>query len=318
MTKLMEPLQPNLKQHPVFFDMDGAIDDMIGLLTLMALDNCKLTGIALTNANCFSECAVTQIQRIIGLFGQHDLQVAISNAEPVNQFPEKWRAKSRLLSKLALGPDDESQLGSISKMEAAQFTAEKILEQDENTTVVLTGPATNLINAIRLYPAVLQKIDRVVWMAGAFLANGNVIAPDHDGSAEWNVFWDPASARDLLRTGVKIVLFPLDVCCQVSVDNYLLYHLRENSHFRLSQLVCDMLEIAQNNHPEYCMWDVLPCLFVGYPDIVRLSNTSIDIEMRGTSMGNMFKTSKGAPVHFASFVDDDKFYNCFIELMKKF
>ena len=29
-------------------------------------------------------------------------------------------------------------------------------------------------------------------MGGTFLEKGNVEEPEHDGTAEWNAFWDPS------------------------------------------------------------------------------------------------------------------------------
>ena len=36
-----------------------------------------------------------------------------------------------------------------------------------------------------------DKIERLVWMGGTFRTAGNVHEPEHDGTAEWNSFWDP-------------------------------------------------------------------------------------------------------------------------------
>jgi purine nucleosidase len=155
-------------------------------------------------------------------------------------------------------------------------------------------------------------------MAGAFLSNGNVIAPDNDGSAEWNIFWDPISARALLASGLKITLFPLDACYQVPVDNYMMYFLKKQSKYKLSKLVYNMLGLNYNEHSKYYLWDILPSIFLGFPEIAHLSNTSVDIELRGTSAGNIFKTSKGTPVHYASTIDDEKFYDIFLQQLKKF
>jgi purine nucleosidase len=154
-------------------------------------------------------------------------------------------------------------------------------------------------------------------MAGAFLSNGNVIAPDHDGSAEWNIFWDPFSAKKLLASELKIILFPLDACYQVPVDNYFMYFLKKQSKYKLSRLVYSMLELNYKEHSKYFIWDVLPSMFLGFPDIAHLSNTSIDVELRGTSLGNIFKTSKGSPIHYASWIDDEKFYEKFFDQLKQ-
>jgi purine nucleosidase len=309
-------MQPEVSRQPVFLEMDGSMDDMISLITLLSFRNFKLTGVSVTNGNCYAENAVETVLRIFKLFTISDTKVAVSRAMAVNPFPDKWREKGKQINGLKplqkITPDRAQQ----SDDDAADFTAQQIMSENEKTIVVLTGPASNLVNALEKYQGLNEKIEKVLWMAGAFMANGNVISPDHDGSAEWNIFWDPLSAQKLIQSGLKIVLFPLDVCNQVPVDNYLMYHLKKQSRHTLSKLVYNILNLSINGHSTYYMWDVLPAMFLGSPDIFRFSNTSIDIEIRGTSKGNIFKTSKGYPIYFANCIDDEKFYTDFISRMK--
>jgi purine nucleosidase len=312
----MQSVQSEIALQPVFLDMDGSIDDLLSLITLLALPNFRLTGVSVTNGNCYSENAVESILRIFRLFEINNIKVAISNAKPLNPFPSKWREKSKLFNQLDIIKKFTPGITEISESEAAEFMAQKILAEEGKTIIVLTGPATNLSNAIETYPELKEKIEKILWMAGAFFENGNVISPDHDGSAEWNIFWDPISAQKLIRTGLKIVLFPLDVCNQVPVDNYLMYLLKKQSKYKLSKMISTILEQLIVDHSSYSMWDVVPSMVLGFPDIVRISNTSIDIEIRGTSKGNIFKTSKGSPIYFASSIDDEKFYTDFANLMK--
>ena len=82
--------------------------------------------------------------------------------------------------------------------------------------------------------------------------------------------------------------------------------------------MCHLLELTYKEHSKYFMWDVLPSIFLGFPETAHLSNTSIDIELRGTSFGNIFKTSKGSPIHYASLIDDEKFYESFFNQLKLF
>ena len=314
----MENIPVNSFQHPVFMDMDGSSDDMVSLILLLTLSNYRLTGVSITNGNCYAGNAVESVLRIFGLFCRYDLELAVSNAEAVNPFPDAWRKKGQLINELNILKKIEPDFTKKSSKEASDFTAKKIKEQKEKSYIVLTGPATNLVNTIEKYPEIKDHIEKVYWMAGAFLSNGNVIAPDHDGSAEWNIFWDPASAKKLIQSGLKITFFPLDACYQVPIDNYLMYFLKKQSRFRLSKLVYNILEYSLEDHNKYYLWDVLPSLCLEFPEIAKISNTSIDIEQRGTSLGNIFKTSKGSPIHYASLIDDEKYYSTLIQKFSQF
>ena len=312
----MQNLQTYSSYKPVFLDMDGGIDDLISLTVLLTLKKIRLIGVSVTNGNCFSDNAVESILRILGMLKNNETEVAVSNASAVNEFPDKWRENTKRVNQIELLKQHKADYSKLNPEEASDFTAKKILSEEGPTTVILTGPATNLVNTIEKYPEVKGKIDKIYWMAGAFLANGNVIAPDHDESAEWNIFWDPFAARKLFSSKINITLFPLDACCQVPVDNYVLYCLKEQAKQPLFEFVLKMIELTYHEHSKYYLWDLLPTMCLAFPDIAHISNTSVDVELRGTSVGNIFKTSKGFPIFYASMVDDEKFYDYLFQQLR--
>lgn len=52
----------------------------------------------------------------------------------------------------------------------------------------LSAPPTDLARALEIAQDIEQKIEKLIWMGGTFLENGNVEEPEHDGTAEWNAF----------------------------------------------------------------------------------------------------------------------------------
>ncbi len=49
------------------------------------------------------------------------------------------------------------------------------------------------------------------------------LQPGHDGSAEWNAYWDPLALGPVWASRVPLVLVPLDATNQVPVTPELLY-----------------------------------------------------------------------------------------------
>ena len=313
----MQPHPKTFFQKPIFHDHDGSVDDFAALIHLLTLDQYRLTGISITNANCYIDNAVETTLRITDLFCRKDIEVALSNEKARNSFPQEWRENKEFINSIDILAKRNFDKQKISKLEAADFTAQKLLAEEEKTTIVLTGPASNLSKTFEKYPETIQKVDRILWMAGAFLADGNVKAPDHDGSAEWNIFWNPYAASSLLKRGIPIVFFPLDTCKQLPVDNYLMYHLNETDK-EISKLVYKLFEPYYKTYDRYYMWDVLPSVFLGKPDLFQFENTAIDVELRGTSMGNIYRTSKGSRIKYAKSVDDEAFYDFIIEQFQQF
>ena len=305
-------------QTPIFLDHDGSVDDFVSLITLLTLDKHRITGISVTAGNCFIDSAIDTTHKILRLFCRYDIEVCKSSAVGLNEFPEAWRLQNMSVNSIKTISNQNADYSKISTEDSVDFTAQKIISEDLKTTVVLTGPATNLANAIKKYPELIDKIDKVLWVAGAFLANGNVVAPDHDGSAEWNIFWNPTSAYELLSSGVQIFLFPLDVSQLMPVDSYLMYHLEKNIDKKLSELVYLMFKPNYETQNNWFMHDVLPAIFLKQPEIFRLESKSINVEQRGTSLGNLYRSSLGMRIKQVSIIDEELFYDLLIDQLQQF
>lgn len=72
-----------------------------------------------------------------------------------------------------------------------------------------------MASALEIDPSISTKIARLVWMGGAFVS-GNVAEPEHDGTAEWNAFWDRAAVKTVWDSGIRIQLVSLESTDQVS------------------------------------------------------------------------------------------------------
>jgi len=77
-------------------------------------------------------------------------------------------------------------------------------------TIVAIGPLTNVAMAIRQAPDIAANVKQIVIMGGAI-----ALLPDGQGNvtpnAEFNFWVDPEAARAVLRSGIPVVLSPLNV-----------------------------------------------------------------------------------------------------------
>lgn len=74
------------------------------------------------------------------------------------------------------------------------------------------GPQTNLALALRLEPAIAERIPRIVTMAGAF-TEGNTTP-----SAEFNILADPEAAHIVFNSGIPITMVGLEVTSRALVS----------------------------------------------------------------------------------------------------
>jgi purine nucleosidase len=305
-------------RKPVFFDQDGAIDDIVSLILLLTFKQYRLTGISITDGAGSLETTLQSTLGVLSYFGETDIPIAVSSAKPVHQFPEKWRVRTQYIPELRRLKFVPAGSNFLSGVDGAELLAKKLLAEEEKTTILLTGPATNLVTAITNHPEIAEKIEKVVWMAGAFLSNGNVVAEDHDGSAEWNIFWDPFSAQKLIKMNLKVYMFPIDVCKLTPVDSFLMHSLQCKKRSKLCQLVHQLLLPPFGLHNKFHLWDVVATAWLGNQDLAKFLSISADIEIRGTSMGNIYRTSKGGAIKYANWVDDELFYDFLIQQFKSF
>ena len=73
-------------------------------------------------------------------------------------------------------------------------------------TLCPLGPLTNIATAFARAPEIVGRVQEVVLMGGAYFEVGNITP-----AAEFNIYVDPEAADIVFRSGVPIVVLPLDV-----------------------------------------------------------------------------------------------------------
>jgi len=94
---------------------------------------------------------------------------------------------------------------------AVDWLGDLLLGEAPGTVEILAlGPLTNVAELIVKRPDAAQRIGRIVAMGGAIAEPGNV-----GPRAEFNIATDPEAADIVFRSGVPVVLVPLDVTRRV-------------------------------------------------------------------------------------------------------
>lgn len=310
--------QQNSFQKPIFFDNDGGIDDLITLIVLLTLNQYRLTGVSVTDGVSPIEKSTKAISKIFSLFCRYDLQVAKSAAKPMNQFPEMWRNSIDLLLNHEIIQQQQMIEYQISEQGAPEFMASKILKEPQNTTIVATGPATNLQQFITKYPEVLAKIERIIWMAGTIHSNGNVVENGVLQKKEWNIYWDAASANQLLQSGIPILLIPIDTVKQATVSEKLLNKLSQLDS-TLGKIISSIFKEMTNQHSNYYFWDVLTTAGLLNDQIfTKLTEISVEIIYKGNQYGKFYEIENGSKISYPNFLDVELFIENFLSSLKQF
>ncbi|MGA9251541.1 MAG: nucleoside hydrolase, partial [Roseobacter sp.] len=73
-------------------------------------------------------------------------------------------------------------------------------------TLCPLGPLTNIATAFQKAPEIVDRVQEIVLMGGAYFEVGNITP-----AAEFNIYVDPHAADIVFKSGVSIVVMPLDV-----------------------------------------------------------------------------------------------------------
>ena len=191
----------------VIIDCDMGIDDAVALCTL--LFDSRLDVLAVTA----TEGCVTAEQ------ANNNLQCIIAELDP-DRYPRMGMARSAehapaVDTRFLYGADGLGNAGfEVSQLQHALPSEKLIIDcvraHPEEVTILCLGPLTNLARAFQRDPMLPGLVDQVVMTGGCLDGRGNITA-----CAEFNFYFDPNSAQQVITSRTTKTLIPLDVTRQV-------------------------------------------------------------------------------------------------------
>ena len=290
----------SLQRRTVLFDHDGGVDDLLSLMMLLAMPHIDLSGIVVTPADCFLRPAVLATLKVLRFFERADIPVSEGALHGVHPFPRAWRAQAYAIDALPILNEPETALARPVSEPGHEFLARKLRQAAEPLTVLSTGPVSNLAAALTAEPNLAAKIEEVVWMGGALNVEGNVRDYEHDGSAEWNAYWDPPATHALWQTQVPITLFPLDATNKVPVTMDFLQQLARQRRYPMSDLAGQCWAMTVGTIPSYeyvyHMWDTLTTGYLGAPEFITLRRVHTEAIPTGPAAGRIKEVADGGTI----------------------
>jgi len=293
----------------VLMDQDGGVDDYLALALLLTMEHVRLLGVVVTPADCYIKPAVSATRKLLGLVGRTDIPVAESTVRGLNPFPRIFRQDAFSVDWLPVLNDRDFPLPPLSTEDGQTFLVRALREAPEPVTLLETGPLTTVAEALDQAPDIEAKIKRIVWMGGALSVPGNVdktMEGGQDGSAEWNVYWDPIGAARVYETNIPLVLCPLDITNHVPITQKLVLELCRRRKHVLADVAASCYALVA--HQQYFAWDVLTTAFLGRPDIFEVRTWETEIVREGVSQGRTKITPGGRVVEAMHEVDLEAFY----------
>ncbi|WP_293576742.1 nucleoside hydrolase [Phaeobacter sp.] len=190
----------------IIIDTDPGQDDAVAiLLALASPEDIDLLGITCVAGNVPLALTQTNARRVCEVAGRSDVAVHAGCAAPLQRplvTAEHVHGKTGLD-----GPDLWEPTMPLSPVDGVTFIIDTLRREPAGTvTLCPLGPLTNIAAAFEQAPDIIERVQEVVLMGGAYFEVGNITP-----AAEFNIYVDPEAAQAVLGAGIPVTMMPLDV-----------------------------------------------------------------------------------------------------------
>lgn len=193
-------------KRKIIIDTDPGQDDAVAiLLALSSPENVEVLGITAVAGNVPLTLTQKNARIICELAGKPETKVYAGCDRPMARdlvTAEYVHGKTGLD-----GPELWEPQMALQDAHAVDFIIDTLRNEAPGTvTLCPLGPLTNIATAFTRAPDIVDRVQEIVLMGGAYFEVGNVTP-----AAEFNIYVDPQAADIVFRSGVPIVVMPLDV-----------------------------------------------------------------------------------------------------------
>lgn len=190
----------------IIIDTDPGQDDAVAiLLALGSPDEIEVLGITAVAGNVPLALTQRNARIICELANRRDIPVFAGCDRPLQRplvTAEHVHGKTGLD-----GPQMSDPTMPLQDQHAVDFLIETLRrEPAKSVTLCPLGPLTNIATAFQRAPDIIARVQEIVLMGGAYFEVGNITP-----AAEFNIYVDPQAADLVFKSGIPIVVMPLDV-----------------------------------------------------------------------------------------------------------
>lgn len=192
-------------ERKIIIDTDPGQDDAVAILLALASPELDVLGITAVAGNVSLKLTEKNARKICELAGKPDTKVYAGAVRPlVRALVTAEHVHGRTGLDGPVLPEPQMPL---QPQHAVDFIVETVMAHEPGSiTLCALGPLTNVALALLREPEIALRVKEIVLMGGGFFEGGNVTP-----AAEFNIHVDPQAADVVFRSGIPIVMMPLDV-----------------------------------------------------------------------------------------------------------
>ena len=189
----------------IIIDTDPGQDDAVAILLALASPELDVLGLVAVAGNVPLPLTQKNARIVCELAGRSDAKVYAGCDAPLKRTlvtAEHVHGKTGLD-----GPQLTDPMMPLQDQHGVDFIIETLRREPAGTvTLVPLGPLTNIATAFQRAPDIVERVQQIVLMGGAYFEVGNITP-----AAEFNIYVDPEAADIVFKSGSEIVVLPLDV-----------------------------------------------------------------------------------------------------------
>ena len=193
----------------LIIDTDPGQDDAFAILLALASPEIDLLGITAVAGNVPLALTARNVRVVCEVAKRPDVKVFAGCAAPMQRdlvTAEHVHGKTGLD-----GIELPDPVMPLQDQHGVDWIIETLRAQEaKSVTICPLGPLTNIGTALQRAPDIAEKIAQIVLMGGAYFEVGNITP-----AAEFNIYVDPEAAEIVLKSGIDVVMAPLDVTHKV-------------------------------------------------------------------------------------------------------
>ena len=220
----------------IIIDTDPGQDDAVAILLALAWpEDVTVLGVTAVAGNVPLPLTEKNARIVCELAGKPETLVFAGCDVPMKR---KLVTAEHVHGKTGLdGPKMDDPTMPLQAQHGVDFIIETLRTHDAGTvTLCPLGPLTNIATAFEKAPDIVDKVQEIVLMGGAYFEVGNITP-----AAEFNIYVDPEAAKIVFASGIPIVVMPLDV-----THHALTTHARVDAFSALGTKVGDMVAAWTN------------------------------------------------------------------------
>ncbi|MGR3804558.1 nucleoside hydrolase [Marinibacterium profundimaris] len=199
-------MSPSTSPRKIIIDTDPGQDDAVAiLLALASPEEIEVLGLTAVAGNVPLPLTARNARIVCELAGRPEIRVFAGCDAPLKR---KLVTAEHVHGKSGLdGPELSEPTIALEDQHAVGFIIETLRNEPAGTvTLCPLGPLTNIAKAFASAPDIVEKVQEIVLMGGAYFEVGNITP-----AAEFNIYVDPEAADIVFKSGAPIVVMPLDV-----------------------------------------------------------------------------------------------------------